>query len=69
MDNSKNPKMPHGGVKVNDWETLKPYVEDAKPPKDVYIEGLSDAQDFGLSSNSHNINVGGAQNKKENLGR
>ncbi len=67
MDNSKNkkPRLPHNGVKVNDWETLRPYAEAAKPPEDVYIEGLSDAQDFGLSSNSHNIDAAGAQNKNK----
>ena len=24
--------MPHNGKKVNDWETLRPYVEMAAPP-------------------------------------
>ncbi len=34
MDNSKGHKMPvpHNGEKVNDWETLRPYVEMAAPP-------------------------------------
>ncbi len=34
MNNSKGYKapMPHNGKKVNDWETLRPYVEMAAPP-------------------------------------
>ncbi|MBE6882215.1 MAG: hypothetical protein IJD62_06990 [Oscillospiraceae bacterium] len=34
MNNSKGykPPIPHNGKKVNDWETLRPYVEMAAPP-------------------------------------
>ena len=34
MNNSKGHKMPipHNGKKVNDWQTLRPYVEMAAPP-------------------------------------
>lgn len=34
MNNSKKSKVPipHNGKKVNDWETLRPYVEMAAPP-------------------------------------
>ncbi len=34
MSKSKKykPPMPHNGKKVNDWETLRPYVEMAAPP-------------------------------------
>ena len=28
-----NPPVPHNGRKVNDWETLRPYVEMAAPPR------------------------------------
>ncbi len=42
MENSKEhkPLMPKNGRKVNDWETLRPYVEKAAPPKDVYLENI-----------------------------
>ena len=34
--------IPHHGRKVNDWETLRPYVEMAAPPlKDNISEGNS----------------------------
>lgn len=35
MDSSKGHKMPvpHNGTKVNDWETLRPYVEMSAPPR------------------------------------
>ena len=29
-----DPPMPHNGKRVNDWETLRPYVEMAAPPKE-----------------------------------
>ena len=32
--------MPKNGRKVNDWETLRPYVEEAAPPKDVYLHDV-----------------------------
>ena len=31
--NEKKQPLPHNGKKVNDWETLRPYVEMAKPPE------------------------------------
>lgn len=39
--NEQKTPIPHNGKKVNDWETLRPYVEEAAPPSDAYIEGLS----------------------------
>lgn len=41
MDNSQNKKtpIPHHGRKVNDWETLRPYVEEGAPPLDNNISG------------------------------
>lgn len=34
MENSdKKTPVPHNGKKVNDWETLRPYVEKAAPPE------------------------------------
>ena len=35
MYNSRKQKtpIPHNGKKVNDWETLRPYVEMAAPPR------------------------------------
>ena len=45
MSNSKKykPPIPHNGKKVNDWETLRPYVEMAAPPlrDDNISEGKS----------------------------
>ena len=32
--------MPKNGRKVNDWETLRPYVEEGKPPEDVYLHNI-----------------------------
>ena len=32
--------MPKNGRKVNDWETLRPYVEKAAPPKNVYLHDV-----------------------------
>ena len=33
MDNQQHKQpMPKNGQKVNDWETLRPYVEEAAPP-------------------------------------
>lgn len=34
MDKKNESKipMPHNGKKVNDWKTLRPYVEEAAPP-------------------------------------
>lgn len=42
MKNSENSKTPmlKNGKKVNDWETLRPYVEAAKPPENVYIDNI-----------------------------
>ncbi|MBR3952479.1 MAG: hypothetical protein IKJ82_02545 [Oscillospiraceae bacterium] len=39
MNSSKGHKMPvpHNGKKVNDWETLRPYVEMSAPPKEDNI--------------------------------
>ena len=41
MSKSKKykPPMPHNGKKVNDWETLRPYVEMAAPPR---VDNISD---------------------------
>ena len=41
MDGSKGHKMPvpHNGTKVNDWETLRPYVEMSAPPRQDNISG------------------------------
>ena len=41
MKNSKKykPPIPHNGKKVNDWETLRPYVEMAAPPRGENFEG------------------------------
>ncbi len=41
MEKSNNykPPMPHNGKKVNDWETLRPYVEMAAPP---YRDNIAD---------------------------
>ena len=43
MDSSKEHKMPvpHNGKKVNDWETLRPYVEMSAPPRG---DNMSDAE-------------------------
>ena len=43
MDSSKEHKMPvpHNGKKVNDWETLRPYVEMSAPPRG---DNISDAE-------------------------
>lgn len=39
MYNSKKQKtpIPHNGKKVNDWETLRPYVETSTSPKDESV--------------------------------
>lgn len=66
MNNSNNQKtpIPHNGKKVNDWNTLRPYVEAAQPPSDVYIEGLSGhGGDFIPTPNAERN--AGYQNKKE----
>ena len=39
-NNGKTP-VPHGGRKVNDWETLRPYVENGTPP---VKENISDEE-------------------------
>lgn len=46
LENSNNGKtpVPHGGRKVNDWETLRPYVEKGAPP---FKNNISDEKGEG----------------------
>ena len=62
MDDSQNREqpMPKNGKKVNDWETLRPYVEEAAPPSNVYLENLSDSgTEFGPNWNLEHNNLEG----------